>query len=257
MSGQERPRPRCRPNELVLKQHKRLAREACPGSERHRARQLLLELAPTTSSSSAGATPSGRGSRRSSRRMSPSRRSRRTRSVTRGRCTSWPHATSARMPTRSPSTAGRRSTGARRSSSCAGSSGRGRSPATGSTRLPTRSASTRSRRPTTRRSPDWRRRWTARRSTTACTRTCGSSVCSRTDEGRERLEEGVRELWPYALGVLDDELRPRFEAASASGCRSSCRTPSRVPRSRHEAELEELLAEMTMVRRSAPAGAQW
>ena len=33
------------------------------------------------------------------------------------------------------------------------------------------------------------------------------------DEGRERLEEGVRELWPYALGVLDDELRSRFAAA--------------------------------------------
>ena len=30
-----------------------------------------------------------------------------------------------------------------------------------------------------------------------------------------------------------------------------------VPRSRHEVELAELLAEMTMVRRSAPAGAQW
>ena len=30
-----------------------------------------------------------------------------------------------------------------------------------------------------------------------------------------------------------------------------------VPRGRHEAELAELLEEMTMVRRSAPAGAQW
>src|SRR5436305_5451372 len=29
-----------------------------------------------------------------------------------------------------------------------------------------------------------------------------------TDEGRERLREAVDELWPYALGVLDDELRP-------------------------------------------------
>ena len=34
------------------------------------------------------------------------------------------------------------------------------------------------------------------------------------DEGRERLEDGVLELWPYALGVLDDELRPRFAAAA-------------------------------------------
>jgi hypothetical protein len=30
-----------------------------------------------------------------------------------------------------------------------------------------------------------------------------------------------------------------------------------VPRGRHEAELAELWEEMTMVRRSAPAGAQW
>jgi hypothetical protein len=30
-----------------------------------------------------------------------------------------------------------------------------------------------------------------------------------------------------------------------------------VPRGRHEAELEELLGEMTTVRRSAPAGARW
>jgi hypothetical protein len=30
-----------------------------------------------------------------------------------------------------------------------------------------------------------------------------------------------------------------------------------VSRGRHEAELAELLEEMTMVRRSAPAGARW
>src|SRR5438093_3343263 len=29
-----------------------------------------------------------------------------------------------------------------------------------------------------------------------------------TEEGRARLREAVEELWPYALGVLDDELRP-------------------------------------------------
>ena len=77
------------------------------------------------------------------------------------------------------------------------------------------------------------------------------------DEGRERLEEGVRELWPYALGVLDDELRPRFAAAVRERLPFELPDAEPVPRSRHEAELEELLAEMTMVRRSAPAGAQW
>ena len=30
------------------------------------------------------------------------------------------------------------------------------------------------------------------------------------EEGAERLREAVEELWPYALGVLDDELRPRW-----------------------------------------------
>ena len=78
-----------------------------------------------------------------------------------------------------------------------------------------------------------------------------------TDEGRERLEEGVRELWPYALGVLDDELRQRFAAAVRERLPFELPDAEPVPRSRHEAELEELLAEMTIVRRSAPAGAQW
>ena len=31
-----------------------------------------------------------------------------------------------------------------------------------------------------------------------------------TSEGRDRLYEAVDELWPYALGVLDDELRPEL-----------------------------------------------
>jgi phenylacetate-CoA oxygenase PaaI subunit len=31
-------------------------------------------------------------------------------------------------------------------------------------------------------------------------------------EGRPRLEEALEELWPYALGVLDDELRPELAA---------------------------------------------
>jgi ring-1,2-phenylacetyl-CoA epoxidase subunit PaaC len=78
-----------------------------------------------------------------------------------------------------------------------------------------------------------------------------------TDEGRGRLEEGVRELWPYALGVLDDELRPRFVAIVRERLPWELPDVEPVPRGRHEAELEELLGEMTVVRRSAPAGAQW
>ena len=33
-----------------------------------------------------------------------------------------------------------------------------------------------------------------------------------TDEGHTRLDEAVDELWPYALGVLDEELRPELKA---------------------------------------------
>jgi ring-1,2-phenylacetyl-CoA epoxidase subunit PaaC len=77
------------------------------------------------------------------------------------------------------------------------------------------------------------------------------------DEGRERLEEGVRELWPYALGVLDDELRPRFEQRVRERLPFELPDAEPVPRGRHEAELAELWEEMTMVRRSAPAGSQW
>ncbi len=47
------------------------------------------------------------------------------------------------------------------------------------------------------------------------------------DEGRARLNEAVDELWPYALGVLDDELRPELDAAPRSGSVASCPTSSR------------------------------
>jgi len=77
------------------------------------------------------------------------------------------------------------------------------------------------------------------------------------DEGRPRLDEALDELWPYALGVLDDELRPTLvERVEAKLCRALPDVDP-VPRGRHEAELAELLDEMTSVRRSAPAGARW
>jgi len=76
-------------------------------------------------------------------------------------------------------------------------------------------------------------------------------------EGRERLEEGMLELWPYALGVLDDELRPVFVERVRARLPFELPDVEPIPRGRHEAELAELWEEMTMVRRSAPAGAQW
>jgi ring-1,2-phenylacetyl-CoA epoxidase subunit PaaC len=77
------------------------------------------------------------------------------------------------------------------------------------------------------------------------------------DEGRERLDEALDELWPYALGVLDAELRPELvrEVEAKLGRTMSAAEP--VGRGRHEAELAELHEEMTTVRRSAPAGARW
>ena len=77
------------------------------------------------------------------------------------------------------------------------------------------------------------------------------------EEGRARLEEGVRELWPYALGVLDDELRPVFVERVRERLPFELPDVEPVPRGQHEAELAELWEEMTMVRRSAPEGAQW
>ena len=77
-----------------------------------------------------------------------------------------------------------------------------------------------------------------------------------TDEGRARLEEAVEELWPYALGVLDDELRPTFVERVAARLPFELPHAEPVTRDQHTEELRELWEEMTSVRRSAP-GAQW
>jgi len=78
-----------------------------------------------------------------------------------------------------------------------------------------------------------------------------------TDEGRSRLDEAVNELWPYALGVLDDWLRPELRARAEERLGRTLPDVDAVPRGVHETELAELWEEMTMVRRSAPAGARW
>ena len=78
-----------------------------------------------------------------------------------------------------------------------------------------------------------------------------------TEEGRSRLNEGVDELWPYALGVLDSELRPALRRLAEERLGRDLPDVEPVPRGVHEAELAELLEEMTMVRRSAPPGTQW
>jgi ring-1,2-phenylacetyl-CoA epoxidase subunit PaaC len=69
--------------------------------------------------------------------------------------------------------------------------------------------------------------------------------------GNPQFEAAVDELWPYALGVLPAEQRETLAA------RVGCDTVDAVERGAHTDELAELWDEMTMVRRSAPAGAQW
>jgi ring-1,2-phenylacetyl-CoA epoxidase subunit PaaC len=68
--------------------------------------------------------------------------------------------------------------------------------------------------------------------------------------GEPRFEDAVEELWPYALGVLEEELRP----ALADHVGREQVEP--VERGTHSDELRELWEEMTMVRRSVP-GATW
>ncbi len=78
-----------------------------------------------------------------------------------------------------------------------------------------------------------------------------------TDDGRSRLNEAVDELWPYALGVLDDELRPKLRSQVETRLSRKLPEVEAVPRGVHKAELVELWEEMTVVRRSAPPGSQW
>jgi ring-1,2-phenylacetyl-CoA epoxidase subunit PaaC len=66
-----------------------------------------------------------------------------------------------------------------------------------------------------------------------------------------RFREAVEELWPYALGVLPPELRGELVE------RVALPQVEAVERGSHSEELPALWEEMTMVRRSAPAGAQW
>jgi ring-1,2-phenylacetyl-CoA epoxidase subunit PaaC len=67
----------------------------------------------------------------------------------------------------------------------------------------------------------------------------------------DRFKRAVAELWPYALGVLPP---PQREELSN---RVGLPIVDAVERGTHTDELAPLLEEMTMVRRSAPAGAQW
>jgi ring-1,2-phenylacetyl-CoA epoxidase subunit PaaC len=66
-----------------------------------------------------------------------------------------------------------------------------------------------------------------------------------------RFRKAVEELWPYALGLLPPELRGELVS------RVGLFEVEAIERGTHTEELPPLWDEMTTVRRSAPAGAQW
>ena len=66
-----------------------------------------------------------------------------------------------------------------------------------------------------------------------------------------RFRDAVAELWPYALGVLQPEQRAELAA------RVGLDEVAAVERGTFDDSFAPLHDEMTMVRRSAPAGAQW
>jgi ring-1,2-phenylacetyl-CoA epoxidase subunit PaaC len=70
-----------------------------------------------------------------------------------------------------------------------------------------------------------------------------------------RYRDALDRLWPYALGMLPENLRPRLtERLGAPGAPGA---PGAVKeRGEHTPELADLWEEMTSVRRSAP-GAEW
>jgi ring-1,2-phenylacetyl-CoA epoxidase subunit PaaC len=69
---------------------------------------------------------------------------------------------------------------------------------------------------------------------------------------KPQVQEALNELWPYALGVLDEALQPRL----VDRIRVELPEAEPVVRNGHVEEWPALWEEMTMVRRSV-AGAKW
>jgi ring-1,2-phenylacetyl-CoA epoxidase subunit PaaC len=78
-----------------------------------------------------------------------------------------------------------------------------------------------------------------------------------TAEGTAQLRAGIERLWPYALGVLDPELRGEWVAVVARRLPFALPEGEPVERDARTDDLEPLWEEMTMVRRSEPAGVAW
>ncbi len=71
-----------------------------------------------------------------------------------------------------------------------------------------------------------------------------------------RFRAAVEELWPYAVALLPEELRPALAASTGLDLPSDDVLQGKE-RGAHTDDLAQLWDEMTSVRRSAPAGAQW
>jgi len=69
--------------------------------------------------------------------------------------------------------------------------------------------------------------------------------------GEAQFREAVEELWPHALGLVEPDQRATLVE------RVGLAEVTPVERGAHVAEWPALWEEMTMVRRSEPAGAQW
>ena len=70
-------------------------------------------------------------------------------------------------------------------------------------------------------------------------------------KGEARFTDAVEELWPDALGMLPAELRGELVS------RVGLADVAAVERGTHTDVFAPMWEEMTEVRRSAPAGAQW
>jgi ring-1,2-phenylacetyl-CoA epoxidase subunit PaaC len=71
----------------------------------------------------------------------------------------------------------------------------------------------------------------------------------------ERFDEAMTELWPFAVGLLDTHMRDEFVDVVIAQWRDVRSEP--IERGDHRPEFTELWEEMTMVRRSQPAGTAW
>jgi len=71
-----------------------------------------------------------------------------------------------------------------------------------------------------------------------------------------RFRKAVEELWPYAVGMLPEELRGELSVRTGLDLPSNTVLQGHE-RGTHTDELAPMWEEMTIVRRSAPSGAQW